>query len=55
MRLLLQVGCLLGMMELFGWEGFVGVILEMHVGRAQHVWMGCCTLEFNLFLHALIH
>ena len=33
----------------------MGVILGMHVGWAQHAWMGCCTLEFNLFLHAQIH
>ena len=27
----------------------------LHVGWALHAWMGRCTLEFNLFLHALIH
>ena len=38
-----------------GVERVVRVILGLHVGWALHAWMGCCTLEFNLFLHALIH
>ena len=38
-----------------GVGGFVVVILGLHVGWAQHAWMSCCTMEFNLFLHALIH
>ena len=36
-------------------EGFVRVILWLHVGWALHAWMGCSTMEFNLFLHALVH
>ena len=31
------------------------VILGFHVCWALHAWMSCCTLEFNLFLHSLIH
>ena len=53
MRLLLQVRCVFRVLEWLVWGGSVMAIQGLHVDRALHVWMGRCTLEFILFLHAL--